>query len=58
MSKQLSLLGDDGPKRRRPGSHQLNTPGSKDIRVSREMEVGRAGEYLVLSDLLISGWVA
>lgn len=58
MSKQLSLLGDDGPKRRRRGSHQLNTPGSKDIRVSREMEVGRAGEYLVLSDLLISGWVA
>lgn len=58
MSKQLNLLGEDGPKRRRPGSHQLKTPGSKDIRVSREMEVGRAGEYLVLSDLLISGWVA
>lgn len=58
MSKQLSLLGEDNPKQRRPGSHQLKSRGSKDIRVSREMEVGRAGEYLVLSDLLISGWVA
>jgi hypothetical protein len=58
LSKQLSLLGEDGPKRRRPGTHQLKSPGSKDIRVSREMEIGRAGEYLVLSDLLISGWVA
>jgi hypothetical protein len=28
------------------------------LRVSAEMEVGRAGEYLVMADLLLNGWVA
>jgi hypothetical protein len=28
------------------------------LRVSAEMEVGRAGEYLVMADLLLDGWVA
>lgn len=28
------------------------------LRVSNDMEVGRAGEYLVLADLVIQGWVA
>lgn len=28
------------------------------IQVSAEMEAGRAGEYLVLADLLLKGWVA
>ena len=28
------------------------------LRVSAEMEIGRAGEYLVMADLLLNGWVA
>ncbi len=28
------------------------------LRVSAEMEVGRAGEHLVMADLLLNGWVA
>lgn len=58
MSKQLSLLGDDAPRSRRRECSPPGKASNLKIRVSRELEIGRAGEYLVLFDLLISGWVA
>ena len=61
--RQLALLPDPEvprqptssrpPLRRVPG---YPSPGR--VRVSPEMEIGKAGEYLALADLLLNGWVA
>lgn len=58
QSRQLTLLPDllsvDKALSRRT---QIRSKTDA-IRVSPEMEAGRAGEYLVLADLLLNGWVA
>lgn len=57
MIRQLSFLDVAEPK-----DHGLIDESvvvrHHNLRVSAEMEVGRAGEYLVMADLLLNGWVA
>ena len=57
MIRQLSFLDVAEPK-----DHGLIDESAvvrhHNLRVSAEMEVGRAGEYLVMADLLLNGWVA
>lgn len=57
-SQQLTLLPDlPSVEKVRPRRSQILSKTDA-IRVSPEMEAGRAGEYLVLADLLLNGWVA
>ena len=57
MIRQLSFLDVAEPK-----DHGLIDESAvvrhHNLRVSAEMEIGRAGEYLVMADLLLNGWVA
>mgnify|MGYP001340458250 CR=1 FL=1 len=57
MIRQLSFLDLAEPN---DVSHQghVGTSRLRALRVSAAMEVGRAGEYLVMADLLLNGWVA
>lgn len=57
MIRQLSFLEDleQGDNRTSCADYSGRHHG---IRVSAEMEMGRAGEYLVMADLLLAGWVA
>lgn len=56
--RQLSLLADPQPLDEEPLRRIQIQSKTDSIRVSPEMEAGRAGEYLVLADLLLNGWVA
>lgn len=57
MNRQLSFLEESEQKPEcAPLTGQAYHPHG--IRVSAAMEVGRAGEYLVMADLLLEGWVA
>lgn len=55
MTRQLSFLDVD-----QPGDYAGSGTRVRNcnLRVSAEMEIGRAGEYLVMADLLLNGWVA
>lgn len=57
MTRQLSFLDSTEPANKlTSGAH---TGGRQhNLRVSAEMESGRAGEHLVMADLLLNGWVA
>ena len=55
MIRQLSFLDTPEEKISNSDGHQVRHHG---LRVSPEMEVGRAGEHLVMADLLLNGWVA
>lgn len=57
MIRQLSFLDVAEPDRGSARGHAI-TARHHALRVSAEMEVGRAGEYLVMADLLLNGWVA
>lgn len=57
MIRQLSFLDVADPDEESP-EHDSCGVRSCSLRVSAEMEVGRAGEYLVMADLLLDGWVA
>jgi len=57
-SRQLTLLPDPVQGDRSPTKRIRAQSASGTVRVSAEMELGRAGEYLVLADLLLRGWVA
>lgn len=58
MSRQLSFL-DSGDLKLDSHKNQPDSGSSRDnLRVSVDMEVGRAGEHLVMADLLLDGWVA
>lgn len=56
MIRQLSFLDVDEPQVERTdeGIGALH----HNLRVSAAMEMGRAGEHLVMADLLLNGWVA
>ena len=57
MIRQLSFLElAESDAESQPG-HE-GTSRLRALRVSAAMEVGRAGEYLVMADLLLNGWVA
>ena len=56
--QQLTLLPDLPSVDKLPLRRLQIASKTESIRVSPEMEAGRAGEYLVLADLLLSGWVA
>ena len=57
MIRQLSFLDIAEPDQERTSGDSIDTR-LHNLRVSAEMEVGRAGEYLVMADLLLNGWVA
>ena len=57
-SRQLTLLPDPETVNRSQLNRSRAHPVAGAVRVSQEMEIGRAGEYLVLADLLLNGWVA
>ena len=57
MIRQLSFLDIAEPDQERTSGDSIGTR-LHNLRVSAEMEVGRAGEYLVMADLLLNGWVA
>ncbi|MHA6820098.1 group I intron-associated PD-(D/E)XK endonuclease [Ralstonia pseudosolanacearum] len=57
MIRQLSFLDEAEPDGNEAPVANARFPHHK-LRVSTEMEVGRAGEYLVMADLLLDGWVA
>jgi len=55
--RQLSFLDLPEPEEESFDDHGIASRHHV-LRVSAEMEVGRAGEYLVMADLLLNGWVA
>lgn len=55
MIRQLSFL--DAPVEK-ISNRDGNQVRHHSLRVSPEMEIGRAGEHLVMADLLLNGWVA
>jgi hypothetical protein len=55
--RQLSFL-DVAEPEKDVWNAERSTVRHHSLRVSAEMEVGRAGEYLVMADLLLNGWVA
>ena len=57
-SRQLTLLPEQAPAACSSPHRSRVSPAASAVRVSPEMELGRAGEYLVLADLLLNGWVA
>ncbi len=57
MIRQLSFLDLPEPEEESFDDHGIASRHHV-LRVSAEMEVGRAGEYLVMADLLLNGWVA
>lgn len=57
MIRQLSFLDLPEPEEESIDGHGISSRHHA-LRVSAEMEVGRAGEYLVMADLLLNGWVA
>lgn len=57
-SRQLTLLPEQAPAASSSPHRGRVSPAASAVRVSPEMELGRAGEYLVLADLLLNGWVA
>ena len=57
MIRQLSFLDVTAPEED-VWSAERSEVRHHSLRVSAEMEVGRAGEYLVMADLLLNGWVA
>ena len=57
MIRQLSFLDVVEPEKDVWSSERTEVRHHS-LRVSAEMEVGRAGEYLVMADLLLNGWVA
>ena len=57
MIRQLSFL-DVAEPEKDVWSVERSAVRHHSLRVSAEMEVGRAGEYLVMADLLLNGWVA
>ena len=57
-SRQLTLLPDHASADEIVAHRTQIRSKIAAIRVSPEMEAGRAGEYLVLADLLLNGWVA
>lgn len=57
MIRQLGFLDLPGPAGKiTDGDHAIGRHNN--LRVSVEMESGRAGEHLVMADLLLNGWVA
>ena len=57
MNRQLSFWDVSAPVNRNPRNDSQDVR-HHNLKVSAEMEVGRAGEHLVMADLLLDGWVA
>lgn len=57
MIRQLGFLDIAEPAEKTPSIDGVGVR-HHNLQVSAEMEAGRAGEYLVMADLLLNGWVA